>query len=466
MKNRIDPPAALPAMALVGGALALLPSAAEAHIKWFGKYVVGAPPAPISATLANGWFWLAIVLALTFFLATLAVERTTLGERVLTGLDKLSAPLWGRLDDLMRAVIAAFFVAIFAMGGVFLTPDLKTANEMVSWLQLLIALGIFWRRTMPFSAAAIVLLLVLALSAYELFHILDYLAFALGVAGYLVLAASNNPEWRKHRFDALCWGMAVALMWSSLEKFAYAQWFYPLIEQKPFLTFDIPQDRFIPMAGVAEFTMGLGLLWTPLVRRLSGIALVIIFSTAAIPFGRIDAIGHSIFIAIAVCAAVNPTREQRFLPALKRRLAVAPVGLAAALTIFVTSYWGLHIVFYGPNGAAGRLTERLAEVGSAADTRQGTPVPGPATEAFEATMTKMHPPMMAGLMNPDPDVAFVLGMIPHHQGAVDMAKVELRYGSDPANHHLATEIIQSQMIEIQQMRRWLQVRQIQPPDSK
>jgi hypothetical protein len=161
---------------------------------------------------------------------------------------------------------------------------------------------------------------------------------------------------------------------------------------------------------------------------------------------------------------VNPTREQRFLPALKRRLAVAPVGLAAALALFVTDYWGLHLAFYGPNGTAGRPTERRAEIRSAPDTMQGTP--GPATEAFEATMTKMHPPMMAGLMNPDPDVAFVLGMIPHHQGAVDMAKVELRYGSDPVNHHLATEIIQSQMIEIQQMQRWLRDRQIHPPDSK
>jgi len=60
-------------------------------------------------------------------------------------------------------------------------------------------------------------------------------------------------------------------MWSSLEKFAYPDWFYPLVEEKPFLTFGMPRDVFIPMAGVAEFTMGFGLLWTPLVRRLSAI---------------------------------------------------------------------------------------------------------------------------------------------------------------------------------------------------
>ena len=47
----------------------------------------------------------------------------------------------------------------------------------------------------------------------------------------------------------LALGVAVALMWSSLEKFAYPDWFYPLVEEKPFLTFGIPRDVFIPMAG-------------------------------------------------------------------------------------------------------------------------------------------------------------------------------------------------------------------------
>lgn len=47
-------------------------------------------------------------------------------------------------------------------------------------------------------------------------------------------------------------------------------WFCPLVEEKPFLTFGMPRDVFIPMAGVAEFTMGFGLIWTPLVRRSVG----------------------------------------------------------------------------------------------------------------------------------------------------------------------------------------------------
>lgn len=323
---------------------------ALAHVKWFAPYIVGAPPRPIAATLADAWFWTGLILVLVFFIATRLIERSAAGSRVLAGMDRVAAPLWGRADDFMRAVIAAFFVAIFAVGGVYLTPDLKTPSEWISWAQLLIAALIFSRRTQVLAAVGIIALWVLALRDYDPFHLLDYLALGVAVAGYLVLEASGHENWRRHRFELLRWGVAIALMWSSLEKFAYPDWFYPLVEEKPFLTFGLPRDLFIPMAGVAEFTMGFGLLWTPLIRRLSAVALFIIFNAAVYPFGRIDLVGHALIMAVIVLIAADPEREVHFLPALKRRVAAVPAGLAAALVVFTLAYWGLHRGFYGAEG--------------------------------------------------------------------------------------------------------------------
>ncbi|WP_225185952.1 DUF305 domain-containing protein [Bradyrhizobium sp. NBAIM01] len=454
-------------LALIILASVATPVPAHAHVKWFAPYIVGAPPQSIGATLTNVWFWTGIALVLAFFLASRAIEKSSAGETILLAMDRITDPLWKRLDDFVRVVIAAFFVAIFAVGGVYLTPDLKTPAEWVSWTQLLIAGLIFSRKTQPLAALGIIALWLLALRDYDVFHLLDYLALGVGVAAYLVLEASSNPEWRNHRFEALRWGVAIALMWSSLEKFAYPDWFYPLVQEKPFLTFGMPRDVFIPMAGVAEFTMGFGLIWTPLVRRLSAIALFIIFNAAVYPFGRTDLIGHALIMAVVVAIAADHSREVHFLPALKRRLAGVPAGLAAALVIFTTGYWGLHIAIYGIEGDIGTLAgERLTHTPNPEHPHgmHGAAAIGlTAPDAYRAAMDRMHGPMMRGITNADPDAAFVLGMIPHHQGAVDMAEIVLKFGKDPRNQHFAREIIDTQRREIGEMRAWLNQKSIPQP---
>lgn len=333
-----------PVVSLLAALLAATP--AQAHVKWFAPYVVGAAPAPISETLGNGWFWTGIVLVLAFFAATVVIERSKAGLAIGASLDRVTGALWARNDDFMRAIIGAFFVAIFAVGGVYLTPDLQTPNEWVSWLQLLIALLVFSRKTMPLAAAGIIGLWVIALRDYDFFHLLDYLALGVGVAGYLALASNPESKYYQHRFAVLRWGVAIALMWSSLEKFAYAEWFYPLVEERPFLTFGMPRDTFIPMAGVAEFTMGFGLLWTALIRRLSAIALIVIFTAAVYPFGRIDLVGHALIMGTLFLIAADPTPSGLRLKGMVPAIGSIPAGLLAALVIIAGSYWTLHGVFY------------------------------------------------------------------------------------------------------------------------
>lgn len=79
---------------------------------------------------------------------------------------------------------------------------------------------------------------------------------------------------------------------------------------------------------------------------------------------------------------------------------------------------------------------------------------GPASQAFAAANASMHKGMDIAYSG-KPDVDFARSMIAHHQGAIDMAKVELQYGTDPTLRSLAEGIIAAQEKEIAEMKAWL-----------
>ena len=78
----------------------------------------------------------------------------------------------------------------------------------------------------------------------------------------------------------------------------------------------------------------------------------------------------------------------------------------------------------------------------------------PATLAFKKAMDGMMQEMDIGYSG-NADVDFVKGMIPHHQGAVEMAKVILQYGKDTELRTLAEGIVKAQESEIAFMQEWL-----------
>jgi uncharacterized protein (DUF305 family) len=81
-------------------------------------------------------------------------------------------------------------------------------------------------------------------------------------------------------------------------------------------------------------------------------------------------------------------------------------------------------------------------------------------------MTGMHGPAMLSAMermqqgmdapmSGDPDVDFARMMIPHHQGAIDMARSELEHGKDEELRRMAQKIIDDQGREIAELNDWI-----------
>lgn len=104
----------------------------------------------------------------------------------------------------------------------------------------------------------------------------------------------------------------------------------------------------------------------------------------------------------------------------------------------------------------------MAEHDHAGMSHAAPPAPRQYGEAFERYATEMNVGM-ATMMNDmhapgytgDPDIDFLAMMIPHHEGAVDMARLVLQHGEDPVTRKLAEDIIASQRVEIEGMQRRL-----------
>ncbi len=108
---------------------------------------------------------------------------------------------------LVRATVGFFFVSLWGLGGVILTPELKTDAAWIPWLQLALAGCLIWRRTMPITGLGIVFLFSYATAQYGLFHLADYPVF-LGVATYLILRGLDVSPYGIRPLDIVRWTAA------------------------------------------------------------------------------------------------------------------------------------------------------------------------------------------------------------------------------------------------------------------
>lgn len=313
---------------------------AEAHVKWFCAYDVAGQPRGLENVLCLD-FELLLGVAVFWLFAGCLIEPTSLGDATIRALDRATEWLRLHTELMLRAVSAFFFISIWAIGGILLTPELKTTSTMVGVLQLGIAAGMLSRRTMPLSGAGIAILFALGIRDYGIFHLADYPIF-LGVAAYLALVGLNKTLFGVAPLDVMRYSAAVTLMWASIEKWAYPEWSFPLLIEHVSITFGFDNEFYMRAAGMVEFTLAFALMWTPLIRRCAAAVLTGMFISACFEFGKIDAIGHSAIVAVLLAIVCDNRVSQR-----DRRAAwLAPVSLCAALSVTLFVYYVGHAALF------------------------------------------------------------------------------------------------------------------------
>jgi uncharacterized protein (DUF305 family) len=130
---------------------------------------------------------------------------------------------------------------------------------------------------------------------------------------------------------------------------------------------------------------------------------------------------------------------------------LSPFAAAAGLSLLVSTLAVAQTAAPVDHSKMDHSKMGHSKMGDGAPAKAGD---APSTAAYKAANGKMHAGMDITFSG-DADVDFVKGMVPHHQGAVEMAKIVLKHGKDPAVRKLAAEIIKAQDVEIAFMKAWL-----------
>ncbi|CAM5479384.1 putative protein OS=Afipia felis OX=1035 GN=NCTC12722_03583 PE=4 SV=1 [Afipia felis] len=320
---------------------ALGAESASAHVKWFCAYNVAGQPEGLANVLCQD-FEILVFVAIVWLFAGCLIERTSVGDAILRSMDRVTGGIRANMEVMVRAIVFFFFVSLWALGGIILTPELKSTSAVIGPIQLVIAACLLSRRTLPISALGIVVLFGIAVHDYGVFHLADYPIF-LGIAAYLALVGLQRTFFGIEAIDIMRYATAITLMWASVEKWAYPQWSFPIFVTHPNVTFGFDPDFYMRAAGVVEFTLAFALLWTPLVRRCAAAILAGMFIAACFEFGKIDTIGHSGIIAVLFTIIADNRRvaeNDRRIPVL------APAGFCAALVVTLFAYYVGHAYLF------------------------------------------------------------------------------------------------------------------------
>lgn len=330
------------------------PEIAFAHVKWFANYDLLSPPRPALSVLSNHYFVLFCLFVVPLIFVVTVLDRYLTRRNCF--LHRHASTLTDRLSDhfptILRLGVSGFFASVFAYGclhdWMILTPELHTRTTWVCWIQLGIAIAALLRRTAVFAGAGIVLLYGYAVISYGLFHMLDYPIF-LGVAACLMIDSLHGREKGELANAVMRISAAVTLLWASIEKFAFPEWSFMLMATQPGMTLGFNPEFFMVAAGFVEFCAAFLLVTGMLSARAAAMVLLLFFLSAIVPFGVIDAIGHSVIVVVLILLTLSNNRVGHRLDTRFGLPATATLHAAlffSTLLLFIGLYYGGYYLSY------------------------------------------------------------------------------------------------------------------------
>ncbi len=326
-------------------------SAALAHVKWFAPYDLLCPPRPLFSVVYGTFFltfcgFMMPVIFVTAYIDVLLAQRAHGLNELVTKVSNFFEP---NAFLLLRTGVFLFLLAVSYMGNVLLTPELQTEWPWVRWLQLLMALLVVMPKTAFLTAIGLAFLYVCAIYQYGWFHLLDYPIF-LGVAAYLFIMSRYGEEKSALALTVLRVLTGVTLLWAGMEKFAYPEWSFPLLKERPSVSLGFDPEFYMVAAGFFEFTAAFLLMTVSIAARVASALLLVIFSAAVPEFGIVDLVGHFVIIIVLIVLIFTHNPIADTFNAFKNPTSAAALFVVlyfAALAAIGSLFYAAHWLAYG-----------------------------------------------------------------------------------------------------------------------
>lgn len=322
---------------------AIVPSVADAHVKWFTATNVATPPLRLTAVVTP-MFGGALAAASILLFCGVLLDGWIAGRwPSFTSSGTKSASVEERL---IRAATGAYFIFVSSHGGVILTPELRSPESWIPAVQFVAAMALIWQPTCAAAGGIILVLYGYAVDRYGIFHLTDY-AFFPALAFYLI--SLSLPGWRLAtiREPLLTGALAFSLAWTAIEKFVYPQWTYAVVATHPSIAFGLSVPFVVVVAGFVEFTLAFYLIVGRGLVRIAGAVYALVFIAAMPSFGKLDVYGHLVIVATLVITMLRgATPFQRFWHRYDGRIVADAAWITMlywiALGLFTAAYYALQ----------------------------------------------------------------------------------------------------------------------------